>query len=344
MFLALAAFPSTALGATAFVVDEDGNGQLHYVAAPGEVNQVQQTQVETQTHFPDVTIHDSGAVIVAGEGCTQVDDHEVNCSDIEITQIGLGDLGDTAAIHGGYTIVDAGGGNDELTACSTCHDAEFSGRGGNDVITGNGYSLTGQGGNDTITGGRSGQFIYGGAGDDVIDGRGGRDYTGPGSGDDTVDAGAGRDTLTFLERGSHGVVVNLRTGVATGQGSDTLLRAENVLGTRSDDRLIGDSQANNLLAYQGYDILIGGGGDDVIDESYAGEDRILGGRGNDKLNGGSRDDVLVGGPGRDSLRGGGGDDRLRTKDGFADTLSGGDGDDWARVDRRDDVHRVERFG
>jgi Ca2+-binding RTX toxin-like protein len=340
-FLALAAFPSTGLGATAFVED-GGSRWLYYFAAPGELNQVEKAQSGAT-----VTIHDAGAVIVAGAGCTQVDDHEVSCAAIDLTRIVLGNGGDTAAVLQGEATVDGAGGNDEIWACSSCGSG-IRGGAGDDVIAGSDrFSwLLGNGGNDTITSGNRGDIIKGGDGNDIILGRGGWDRINPGLGNDTVDAGGGRDDLVDFGVGTDtGVVVNLRTGVATGQGRDTLLGVESVFGTRFDDRLIGDSQANGFSGLGGADTLSGGGGADVLAAAVGGgDDRLFGGKGDDRLMGGPQDDVLVGGAGRDRLRGHEGNDRLRSRDGVRDLVRGGAGDDWAQVDRRDDAGGVERFG
>jgi Ca2+-binding RTX toxin-like protein len=342
-FLALAAFPSTGLGANA-VVTGGGFRFLHYFAAAGEVNQVEKTQTGAT-----VTIRDPGAVIVAGAGCTRVDDHEVHCSAIDATDIVLGNLGDTAAILQGNASVLAGGGNDQVTSCSTCATS-ISGGSGDDVITGGGTrlftQLAGNGGNDTITGRNRVDRISGGSGNDTIAAGGGSDLITPGPGIDMVDAGGGSgDGVDYSQMRRPGVIVNLRTGEATGQGRDTLIGVEGASGTFSDDLLIGDAHANAFTGLVGSDTLIGGGGNDQLKGGAGrGENRLLGGAGDDRLAGGDHDDVLVGGSGRDRLRGREGNDRLRSRDGVRDLVRGGAGDDWARVDRRDKVHAIERFG
>jgi hypothetical protein len=74
--LVLASFPTSALAATAFVeVDSFGNSFLAYLAGAGEAN-----DVVASTEGEIVTIHDSGAVIVAEAGCLSVDAHTVTCT------------------------------------------------------------------------------------------------------------------------------------------------------------------------------------------------------------------------------------------------------------------------
>ena len=111
------------------------------------------------------------------------------------------------------------------------------------------------------------------------------------------------DYSSFFATNSRvGVIVNLSTGEAIGDGTDALAQVENVRGSSFDDRLFGNSKANNL---QG-----------------------LGGR-----------DAITGGAGRDVLRGGEGDDTIQARDGFRDWVYGSAGRDRARVDRRRDVVR-----
>ena len=93
----------------------------------------------------------------------------------------------------------------------------------------------------------------------------------------------------------------MATGTAQatgGSGSDTLLRIENLTGSKFGDTLTGNAGANRLSGGAGNDTLIGGEGDDVL----------LGGEGNDTLSGGSGNDALTGGAGSDKLTGGSGSD------------------------------------
>jgi Ca2+-binding RTX toxin-like protein len=85
---------------------------------------------------------------------------------------------------------------------------------------------------------------------------------------------------------------------------------------KSDDLLIGGSNANILTSGDGDDFLFG----------FGGKDTLNGGNGNDRLNGGNDDDILNGDNGDDSLEGGDGKDTLNGGNGD-DVLDGGDGDD-----------------
>ena len=62
----------------------------------------------------------------------------------------------------------------------------------------------------------------------------------------------------------NGVVADVGAGTATGQGSDTFARIENVVGTREPDTLTGDGGPNTIFGKGGADSLSGLGGDDVL--------------------------------------------------------------------------------
>lgn len=85
------------------------------------------------------------------------------------------------------------------------------------------------------------------------------------------------------------------------------------------------------LEAEGYDVMVGTDGDDVIDVS--GGDRpdfVIGGDGNDTITTGGRADRICGGNGNDTITTGGGDDRVSGGSGN-DTIDSGGGDDrvWA---------------
>lgn len=203
--------------------------------------------------------------------------------------------------------------------------ATIIGTDGDDVITGtpgNDVILAGKG-NDTVDGGAGNDLVCAGEGNDTLIGR---------DGDDTLDGGSGTDTASFP--GAAGVVANLATGAAVGQGSDTLASIENLTGSSANDSLLGDSGPNVLVGLEGADTLSGAGGDDSIVggagndilSGGAGHDTLLGEGGNDILSGGAGDDTLLGGAGKDIALGHGGNDTLKGESG-ADHLSGGGGND-----------------
>jgi Ca2+-binding RTX toxin-like protein len=335
------AAPGLAHGATAEVVSGQPffSGEFFfYTAAPGETN-----QVDLGITGDTITVHDSGASITAGDGCTPVDAHEVTCTItlIDGLHADLDDLDDTLTLAGdpfGWQVKGGSGADTLLDSCATGCGFLFGGP-GSDTLQGR--NLIGGGGEDGLTGTASRDGLGGGAGNDTLGGLGGNDLLGPGPGDDSVDGGAGVDVVSFSAHPPTGVSADLRTGIATGDGTDALTSIEGLFGSQEDDHLGGDSHANRFNGFGGADVILGRGGDDQLAGECCrdGNDRLSGGPGDDRLSGGGGDDVLRGGTGKDSLRGQAGRDRLHAKDGFRDVVRGGGGVDWARVDRALDLLR-----
>jgi hypothetical protein len=152
----------------------------------------------------------------------------------------------------------------------------------NDTLIGNGRPnyLAGGDGNDAVAGGTGEDRVFGDKGDDTLDGGLGDDILGGDAGNDAVAGGGGRqDTISYLSSRA-AVQVDLATGQANGQGSDTLTGIQNVSGSQLNDRIVGDSDANGL-------------------SGNAGRDRIVAGPGADFLGGGSGRNVLSAGAGTD---------------------------------------------
>ncbi len=85
------------------------------------------------------------------------------------------------------------------------------------------------------------------------------------TGSNVLNGGAGVDTVDY-SMATSGITVNL--GLTTsqfisGQGSDTLLSIENVIGTINSDHLTGTAAANALNGGLGNDTMIGGNGSDT---------------------------------------------------------------------------------
>ena len=133
-------------------------------------------------------------------------------------------------------------------------------------------------------------MLCGLGGNDVLLGKGGNDV---------LIGGPGLDVASYAGAGT-AITANLGTGVATGQGTDTLEDMERVTGGLKADRLTGNAAANTLTGGAGSDTLNGGGG----------ADSLVGGDGNDALNGGEGNDSLNAGPGTDVLNGAAGNDTL----------------------------------
>ncbi|MDX6545163.1 MAG: hypothetical protein QOG02_937, partial [Gaiellales bacterium] len=139
--------------------------------------------------------------------------------------------------------------------------------------------VVGPAASDTLTGTSGITLLFGIGGNDVIDGGGGFDYAG------------------FL---TAAVNANLTTGVATGEGSDTLKRTEGLLAGVSPSTLTGNAVPNVLLGADGSDALYGGAGGDIL-AGGLGADTLQGQDGGDRLVGGGGDDHVTGGNGTDLL-------------------------------------------
>jgi len=209
------------------------------------------------------------------------------------------------------------GGQGDDTETGTGGDDFISAGSGNDTVDGGA-------GNDDIAGDAGDDNLNGGAGNDVLAGGEGDDNLAGGAGDDTIDGGAGSHDVVHYE-GTAAVNVDLTTGVATGQGHDTLTGIEDVVGSDKADVVVGNDSNNTLSGGAGNDSLSGGLGDDVLDGGD-GKDNLAGGQGDDQLDGGAGNDQLAGGAGNNTLAGGAGNDKI-SAEGGDDVVDGGTGDD-----------------
>jgi hypothetical protein len=201
--------------------------------------------------------------------------------------------------------------------------------------------LSGDSGNDVLTGGDGDESLRGGDGDDVLEGRGGADL---------LSGEAGRDRVTYAGRTAP-VTVDLTTTTTDREGEagehDTVASdVERVTGGAGNDRIVGNTDANQLDGglgddaldgRDGNDALAGSTGDDTLDGG-PGNDTVAGGDGNDALAGSTGDDTLDGGAGNDAVDGGAGNDHLTGGSG-ADNIHGGTGNDSLR-DRDGNVDQL----
>ena len=147
-----------------------------------------------------------------------------------------------------------------------------------------GDGLFGLGGNDRLNGSSGWDALFGGAGDDKLFGNGGDDWLNGGAGNDTINGGTGIDTADYADAIS-AITLNLaltgaqRTG---GAGTDTVTNVENINGSAFNDRLTGNSLANQIDGNAGNDSLFG----------MAGNDILTGGAGNDLIDGGTGIDTV----------------------------------------------------
>jgi Ca2+-binding RTX toxin-like protein len=224
------------------------------------------------------TIHGTARadVIVAGPG----DDHIFG---------GGGD--DRICAGAGNDVIEGGLGSDRIEAGPG--DDEVLGGNGSDLVLGGPGDdrILGERGNDRLDGGPGTDYLDAGLGDDTADGGPGNDDRviggigndkldgGPGDGDvlegdfgeDILDGGAGSDdTASYVTAGVGGVFhdgvgveVDLGAGTARGDGADALAGIEDVIGTPFPDRIVGDSEPNQLYGGAGVDELIGVGPGDT---------------------------------------------------------------------------------
>lgn len=144
--------------------------------------------------------------------------------------------------------------------------------------------------------------LAGTSGNDEIHGLSGNDTLTGNAGNDILDGGADIDTASYAGAASL-VKVNLAFTVAqntVGDGSDTLISIENLIGSAFDDTLTGNGVTNRLEGADGNDRLFGGAGNDVM-TGGAGADQMTGGTGADTFAFGSLTDSLASAAGRDRI-------------------------------------------
>jgi VCBS repeat-containing protein/autotransporter-associated beta strand protein len=129
-----------------------------------------------------------------------------------------------------------------------------------------------EGDNDVVSGTAAADTMTGTANNDALSGLGGDDILAGGAGDDVLSGGAGVDTASYA--GRHLVITaSLAEGTAVGDGSDTLVSIENLIGSEKGDTLSGDAKANMIDGGAGNDLLIASGGADTL-VGGAGSDRF----------------------------------------------------------------------
>ncbi len=220
--------------------------------------------------------------------------------------------------------------------------------------------ITGTTADDNLVGTNGIDHIRGGAGNDTLYGGLGVDYLRGGAGADTLNGHAGSDWADYTTSDA-AITVNLATNINTGghaQG-DTFILIENIMGSRFDDSITGNSVVNYLRGWIGDDNLFGEGGNDYL-QGDMGADALDGGAGSDyavyisstsgvnvnlttgiatggsaqgdtftsieNLYGSTHDDTLTGDSGNNYLKGRQGDDTLNGEGGV-DWILGGEGAD-----------------
>ena len=122
-------------------------------------------------------------------------------------------------------------------------------------------NLVGSTGNDEFTGGGEANAFWGRAGADTLNGAGGADTLDGGAGGDRFNGGGGVDTVSYASS-AQSVSVSL-LNVSFNQGDalgDTYQQVENLTGSRKNDALFGDNNAN---------VVDGGVGDRRRDPAFS---------------------------------------------------------------------------
>ncbi|HEX5861482.1 MAG TPA: calcium-binding protein [Nocardioides sp.] len=218
----------------------------------------------------------------------------------------------------------------------------IAGRGGDDVIEG-------LGGNDLVCGGADADVLRGGAGDDALYGNGdrlGSDVAGTFLVGDVLSGGPEDDRLVggFDDRSAQarrrpdtvswsdsprGVVVDLRTGTASGFGADRVAATTRL-------RVVGSPYGDQITGSVRPDVVSGEGGDDVI-AAGDGSDTVFTERSalapdvtpdDDVVDAGRGDDLVSSQAGRDRVQGRDGDDFLEAYSVEPTTVVAGPGDDY----------------
>lgn len=243
---------------------------------------------------------------------------------------------DSLTGNGGNNILNGGLGNDQLNGAGGMDTALFfsaaftiavaadlntggaTGQ-GNDTMTSI-ENLVGSNGNDILTGNAVSNILFGLGGNDTLVGMGG---------DDTLRGNNGIDTASFP--GAAGVIASLTSGIATGQGSDTMSTIEGLIGSSAADTLTGSSGNDFLNGGPGNDTIDGAGGIDTVSfvgptgvivnlgagtasgqgsDTLSSLENIIGSSGNDILTGNILNNLLFGLEGNDTLNGDAGNDAL----------------------------------
>jgi hypothetical protein len=231
--------------------------------------------------------------------------------------------------------------------------------------TSNAETISGTSGVDVICAGGGNDTLKGLGGNDILKGEDGNDILLGGVGDDAVDGGLGADKASYAASTStSGVTASLATNSSTGEGSDSFIGVENLLGSKYADTLTGSAAINTLTGgagndtlrgEDGNDVLLGGVGDDSLEggvgidkasysasltaiiasldtnsatgegsDTFSGVENLQGSKYADELTGSIANNVIASGAGDDKAVGGAGADTLKGEDG-ADAIDSKDG-------------------
>jgi len=322
LLLTVAAFAATASVAQAGTLSITAPNTITYQATPGEANffTVNWGNVAAGPDFIPTFSDGVGIEAPLGMGCTSE--------------------GSTGHCDGAgpnpTVIVHLGDGNDLAES-------------NNDHAAGHSVQFFGEDGDDDLQSQGSSDLLDGGPGNDRLQ----PDDHDAGSGDIVV-GGPGVDSL-WLDTafGGNGPINASFDGVANdgfaGESDNYGADLENLEGvsTAPSIQFVGNDAPNKVqMRSESADVLVGLGGDDMIDAAN-GNDVVDGGDGNDTIYGGGNDDQIKGGLGLDALSGEGsgsgfsisvaGNDTIDARDGIREQLNCGPGADTAIVDELDVV-------
>jgi Ca2+-binding RTX toxin-like protein len=172
---------------------------------------------------------------------------------------------DVIVARGGHDLINSGGGKDRICG----------GTGDDVLLAGPGKDfLDGQLGSDFLAGGPSRDRLFGGGGvfdilrgnqgNDTLLGESGFDILLGEAGNDRLDGGEGVfDRASFFFSATP-VIADLNTGIASGEGSDTLAGIEDLEGSLHGDTLTGNAIDNFFFPLGGDDLVTGGDGLDLV--------------------------------------------------------------------------------
>ena len=309
-----------------YTLVDDADGRFAIDDATGEIAVADPLGLDFEaqpTHTLSVRVTDSA-------GNSHVDAVTVTLSDVAGERV-LGDGRDNVILGDvGNDFLQGGDGADTLSGGAGTD--WLYGQNGDDRVSGgdgNDYIID-QSGSDHLQGGAGNDYIldldYNDDGRDTLEGGEGNDLLLSGGGSDVVDGGEGTDTL-YYSTSTEGVRVTLgeagetTVGVGGTADGDQITNVENVLASRFDDSVTGNSESNTIYGYAGDDVIDGGAGNDTLygdygyaSSYYSGDDTIIGGAGDDIIDGGAGNDLFIYavGDGNDTIRGGAGENWVDT--------------------------------
>jgi Ca2+-binding RTX toxin-like protein len=251
----------------------DSGGQNAYIfsglthstdAAPDLITDFNQGNLNDKILLGGIGIAGFADLTITNDGVSTYIDH--NASDFQIKLTGVFALTSNDILFINYLTAPGSGGGATITGTAAPEYIACAAGVSHDTVNAGG-------GDDIVYGGSGANLLNGEDGNDYIDGGTSSDTLNGGLGDDTLNGGANNDTVTYA--GGAAVNVNMGTGLATGQGTDTLVSIEHVTGSDNDDTIIGG----------------------------AGGESLRGGLGNDSMSGGNASDSIFGGQGQDTLSG-----------------------------------------